>query len=163
MKRAYRAANTSPATARLTLRRPFAQSCGLKSTALPLKTLCHFGRTSAYPSLLQSHTFTTSCPLPTSNMSKSSKTPAVSADPPRWQLVSWQKKHEQYARIPHAWRLPSLPPSNVTNYTDIPRKCGILNNQEISITEEYDATALAEAIRARKLKCIDVTRAFCKV
>lgn len=82
---------------------------------------------------------------------------------PKWQLVSWQKKDEQYARIPHGWRLSSLPASHVTNYIDIPRKCGILSERELDITENYDATALAESIRTRKLKCIDVTRAFCKV
>jgi hypothetical protein len=82
---------------------------------------------------------------------------------PKWQLVSWQKKDEQYARIPPAWRLQSLPSAKVTNYMDIPRQCGILTKEELEITENYDATALADAIRSRKLKCIDVTRAFCKV
>lgn len=85
--------------------------------------------------------------------------------PPRWQVVAWQKKDEQYARIPSDWRIPHdrLPAPNVTNYLDIPRKCGLLNDEELRITEEYDATALAEAIRARKLKSVDVARAFCKV
>jgi amidase len=95
-------------------------------------------------------------------MSKS-KEPAALQSPAKWQLVSWQKKDEQYARIPHDWRLRNLPSQHVTNYIDIPRKCGLLSKEELSITEEYDATALADAIRARKLKCIDVTRAFCKV
>jgi amidase len=83
--------------------------------------------------------------------------------PAKWQLVSWQKRDEQQARIPHQWRLTSLPSSDVASYIDIPRKCGLLSEDELKITEQYDATALAEAIRSRKLKCIDVTRAFCKV
>jgi amidase len=95
-------------------------------------------------------------------MSKT-KTPSQPPGPAKWQLVLWQKKDEQYARIPHEWRLSSLPSPHVTNYTDIPRKCGLLSEAELKITEEYDATALAEAIRSRKLKCVDVTRAFCKV
>ncbi|KAF2442990.1 acetamidase [Karstenula rhodostoma CBS 690.94] len=84
--------------------------------------------------------------------------------PARWQLVAWQKKDEQYARIPSNWRIPHdrLPAANATNYLDIPRKCGILSEEELRITEGYDATALAEAIRARKLKSVDVARAFCK-
>jgi hypothetical protein len=95
-------------------------------------------------------------------MSKTKSEPQSQA-PAKWQLVSWQKKDEQYARIPHEWRLNSLPASHVTNYTDIPKKCGLLSDKELDITENYDATALADAIRTRKLKCIDVTRAFCKV
>jgi amidase len=83
--------------------------------------------------------------------------------PPKWQLIAWQKKDEQNARIPHHWRLKSLPGPDVTNYLDIPSKCGILSKEELKITDEYDATALAEAIQKKQLKCIDVTRAFCKV
>ncbi|KAJ4373397.1 hypothetical protein N0V83_003692 [Neocucurbitaria cava] len=82
--------------------------------------------------------------------------------PPKWQLIAWQKKDEQYARIPSEWRLDSLPAPNITNYADIPRQCGLLSKEELEITEQYDATGLADAIRGRKLKCVDVTRAFCK-
>lgn len=56
-----------------------------------------------------------------------------------------------------------MPSESVTNYTSIPRTCGLLDKEELEITEQYDAVALAEAIRTRKLKCVDVTRAFCKV
>ncbi|KAF1914810.1 amidase signature domain-containing protein [Ampelomyces quisqualis] len=94
-------------------------------------------------------------------MSKAKAKPQSQA-PPKWQLVSWQKKDEQHARIPHEWRLSSLPASHVTNFIHVPRKCGILSAKEINITENYDATALAEAVRSRKLKCIDITMAFCK-
>lgn len=82
---------------------------------------------------------------------------------PKWQSVSWQKKEKQLARIPNQWRLPQLPSSNIKNYLDIPRQCGLLTGKELEITENYDATALAEAIRDRKLTCVDVTTAFCKV
>jgi hypothetical protein len=85
--------------------------------------------------------------------------------PPKWQLVAWQKKDEQYARIPSDWRIPhdQLPAPKATNYLSIPSTCGILSNEELRITEKYDATALAEAIKSRKLKSVDVARAFCKV
>ncbi|KAF7681559.1 general amidase protein [Alternaria burnsii] len=79
-----------------------------------------------------------------------------------WQFVSKRKKEEQDGRIPKEWKLSSLPEANVKSYTDIPHKSGILTKKELDITENYDAVALAEAIKARKLMCIDVTRAFCK-
>lgn len=82
---------------------------------------------------------------------------------PKWQSVAWQKKDQQFARIPSQWRLPQLPPASVTNYLSIPRDCGLLTEKELNITENYDATALAKAIRERRLQCIDVTTAFCKV
>jgi amidase len=95
-------------------------------------------------------------------MSKT-KSPSPPEGPAKWQLVSWSKKDEQNARIPQEWRLSSLPSPSVTNYMAIPKSCGILSAEELKVTEEYDATALAQAIKSRKLKCIDVTRAFCKV
>lgn len=95
-------------------------------------------------------------------MSKSTGPPKPEL-PLKWQLVAWQKKDEQFARIPSEWRLHSLPSPETTNYVDIARKCGLLTPQELEITEEYDATALAEAIREKKLKCVHVAQAFCKV
>jgi amidase len=91
------------------------------------------------------------------------ESPSPPQGPAKWQLVSWSKKDEQYARIPQEWRVSSLPLPSVANYIDIPRNCGLLSAAELEITEEHDATALAQAIRSRKLKCIDVTTAFCKV
>ena len=91
-----------------------------------------------------------------------SKTQTDPKPTPRWQSVSWQKKDQQFTNIPSQWRLPQLPPASVTNYLNIPRECGLLNEKEVDITESYDATALAQAIRERKLTCVDVTTAFCK-
>lgn len=99
---------------------------------------------------------------PNSTMTKS-KTQSEPKPTPKWQAVSWQKKDQQFACIPSQWRLPQLPPSSVTNYLNIPRDSGLLTDKELEITEDYDATALAEAIRERKLSCIDVATAFCKV
>ncbi|KAJ4288467.1 hypothetical protein N0V90_011702 [Kalmusia sp. IMI 367209] len=84
--------------------------------------------------------------------------------PPKWQLISWQKKDEQYARIPSEWLIPSgkLPASGVTNYLDIPRKCGVLNEEELRLTERYDASGLGEAIGRQEVKSVDVVQAFCK-
>ncbi|KAL1592327.1 hypothetical protein SLS60_011404 [Paraconiothyrium brasiliense] len=85
--------------------------------------------------------------------------------PSKWQLVAWQKKDEQYARIPLDWRIPQdqLPTPEVTNYLGIPKKSGVLSEEELRLTESYDATALAEAMRERKVKSLDVVRAFCKL
>ena len=80
-----------------------------------------------------------------------------------WRSVSRRKKAEQNERIPKEWKLDALPGADVKSYVDIPRKSGLLTKEELDITERYDAVALAEAIRAKKLKCISVTRAFCKV
>jgi amidase len=82
---------------------------------------------------------------------------------PKWQSVAWQKKDQQFARIPNQWRLPQLPPSTVTNFLQVPRECGLLTEKELDITGHCDATALAQAIRERKFTCVDVTTAFCKV
>ncbi|KAF2714864.1 acetamidase [Pleomassaria siparia CBS 279.74] len=79
-----------------------------------------------------------------------------------WQLIVSRKKDEQRARIPSKWLLKSLPARDVISYVDIPRKCGVLSIEELHITEEYDATSLAEAIRNMKLKSVDVVTAFCK-
>ncbi|KAJ4340556.1 hypothetical protein N0V95_007480 [Ascochyta clinopodiicola] len=91
-----------------------------------------------------------------------SKTQADPSPTPKWQSVSWQKKDQQFACIPSQWRLPQPPPASVTNYLGVPRECGLLTEAELDITENYDATALARAIRERTLTCLGVTTAFCK-
>jgi len=78
-------------------------------------------------------------------------------------MIAWQKKDEQFSRIPSEWLLPSSPSPDTRTYVDVPRKCGLLSAEELRITEEYDAVALAEAIRERKHRSVDVARAFCKV
>jgi len=122
----------------------------------PLVTLVSFCPTSAQPQ----RPFSTRAPQQHQTRTMATSPPPM---PAKWQLVSWQKKDEQFNRIPAGWRLPRLPSKEVINYIDVPRKCGILSQQELHITEAYDATSLAEAIRKRELKCVDVARAFCKV
>ncbi|KAK3319023.1 amidase signature domain-containing protein [Apodospora peruviana] len=67
------------------------------------------------------------------------------------------------AKVPDELILPSSvtsnPPKNVTN---IPRECGLLSSEEIDITENYDAVALAEAIASKKLTAVAVATAFSK-
>ena len=67
------------------------------------------------------------------------------------------------AKIPKDLRLPSdvikNPPLDVT---EIPKTCGILSKDELTITEDYDAFSLAEVISKGKLSAVDVTTAFAK-
>ncbi|KAF2740838.1 amidase [Polyplosphaeria fusca] len=86
----------------------------------------------------------------------------MATSPEAWQLASWAKKDEQRARIPIDWLLKDSPSPQSTNYLDVPRKCGLLSADELRITEDHDATGLAEAIKSRKLKSVDVVKAFCK-
>lgn len=81
----------------------------------------------------------------------------------RLQAVAQRKQDERLQRIPPEWRLAKLPPAHVKNYVDIPRSCGLLSKQDLRITEDFDATSLAEAISKGELSCVQVAEAFCKV
>ena len=59
---------------------------------------------------------------------------------------------EEFARkVPEEFYIPQhiadTPPRDVTG---TPRSCGILSEEELEITENYDAVGLAKAIAARK-------------
>jgi amidase len=66
-------------------------------------------------------------------------------------------------KIPTEYLLPeeiiNSPPIDVSK---IPSTCGILTAQELEITENHDATSLAEAIAAKKYTAVAVATAFCK-
>lgn len=66
-------------------------------------------------------------------------------------------------KVPKELRLPrkllNNPPQNVTQ---ISRECGILSKKELEITENYDATALRDAISDGKLTSVAVATAFGK-
>ncbi|KAH6643515.1 amidase signature domain-containing protein [Boeremia exigua] len=71
---------------------------------------------------------------------------------------------KEFARkVPSELLLPSElitnPPNDVTN---IPRTCGVLTDQEIEVTESYDAVALADVVASRRLTAVEVTTAFAK-
>lgn len=67
------------------------------------------------------------------------------------------------ANVPEDLRIPQAvidnPPRDVTG---LPRDLGILTPEELEITENYDAVALAAAIAARKLTAVAVATAFSK-
>ena len=66
-------------------------------------------------------------------------------------------------RVPVEYHIPKRyidnPPRDVTS---IPTTCGILTDEEIEITENYDAVGLANAIATRKYTAVQVTKAFSK-
>ncbi|KAG8673833.1 hypothetical protein FPOAC2_07339 [Fusarium poae] len=67
------------------------------------------------------------------------------------------------AKVPSEYHLPASlianPPLNVSG---IPASCGILTEEEIRITEDYDAVALLEQLAQRKLSAVTVATAFAK-
>lgn len=86
--------------------------------------------------------------------------------PEPWQSVSQNKQAEAAAKIPPAWRLPLEFTQNISetasiNVIDVPRRCGLLTDKQLDITENHDATALLQKIHAREFSCFEVTEAFC--
>ncbi|KAJ4250116.1 hypothetical protein NW762_011926 [Fusarium torreyae] len=71
--------------------------------------------------------------------------------------------HAFHAKVPLEYHLPpeliANPPNNVSG---IPASCGILTEEEIRITENYDAISLTEALRFRKYTAVSVATAFAK-
>ena len=82
--------------------------------------------------------------------------------PDTWRSIRDRKQAEQKSRIPHAWLLPSSSSSQTKNVLDIPRQCGVLTKQEVSITEDYDASGLLVELAQGRLKSKVVVQAFCK-
>ncbi|KAL7919129.1 amidase [Trichoderma austrokoningii] len=66
-------------------------------------------------------------------------------------------------KVPGDFRLsPDIINNAPRDVTSIPRQCGLLSAEEIKITENYDATALAALIRGKKLTSVAVATAFAK-
>lgn len=86
---------------------------------------------------------------------------------PEWQGKAERKRAEAAAKIPMEWRLPdeildTISQNSTRSVIDVPRKCGLLTKQEISITEDSDATDLLELLASGALTSVAVTTAFCK-
>lgn len=81
-------------------------------------------------------------------------------DPPAWQHVAATRRSLIESKIPPEWRVPEeLLQSK--NLVDLPRKCGIMTEQELSITE-LSAVEIVSAIQTNKISAVDTTTAFCK-
>lgn len=80
-----------------------------------------------------------------------------------WQAKAAAKAAEAKAKIPAEWLLPEgLVSDDQLNVLDVPRTCGILTPEELSITEDHDATALRDKLAKGELTAFQVTVAFCK-
>ena len=82
-----------------------------------------------------------------------------------WQDIAASKRKAAYDLIPESWRLPKsmIPaPTKAVSVMKIPRKCGILSEAELDITENYDAVALVEKLASKQLSARDVITAFSK-
>ncbi|KAK3725527.1 hypothetical protein LTR37_000497 [Vermiconidia calcicola] len=79
-----------------------------------------------------------------------------------WESIASRKQEERTSRIPKEWTLPSSIDQNRHNVLGVPRESGILTEDELRLTENYDATALLSGLSTGLLKSIDVVTAFCK-
>ncbi|KAL9063453.1 MAG: hypothetical protein Q9157_008237, partial [Trypethelium eluteriae] len=82
--------------------------------------------------------------------------------PETWQDVAKRKQDERTLNIPKEWLLSSKPSPNLNAVIDVPRRCGILHENELAITEKYDATDLVKKLANRELSSEEVVTAFCK-
>jgi len=79
-----------------------------------------------------------------------------------WKAIAERKQAERQSRIPSAWLLKTPPSTSTLDVRYVPQASGILTSDELYITEKYDATSLAEAIRSRAHTAEEVAIAFCK-
>ncbi|EOD46241.1 Amidase [Neofusicoccum parvum] len=84
-----------------------------------------------------------------------------------WQTRAAEKRAANLAKIPAEWRLPEATlkgiheESNVS-VLDLPRSSGLLTEEELHITEDFDATGLFEQLSTGALTAQAVASAFCK-
>lgn len=82
---------------------------------------------------------------------------------PKWLELCNYKQAERERSIPAEWRIPaSRLSTEKKNLLDVPETCGILTEDEIKITSEFNAIELLEQIKSGKLSSEAVTIAFCK-
>jgi amidase len=86
----------------------------------------------------------------------------MSSEMKNYKILAAEKKAQQWEKIPSSWRLSSDEFNTTTNVMDVPLTCGLLDETEIKITGDYDATALLEKLKAGTWTVEQVTMAFCK-
>ncbi|KAI4518655.1 amidase [Schizophyllum commune Loenen D] len=84
----------------------------------------------------------------------------IESEEQRRKLV--EKDLRQAPSIPKEWLLEKLPPADQHNVIDSPRVCGLLNEQELEITETDDVSVIVKNLSAGIWSAVDVTTAFCK-
>lgn len=86
---------------------------------------------------------------------------------PEWMRKAEEKRVEVATNIPSEWRLPqtildNIADGSIDNVLDVPRRCAILSEAEISLTEDYDASELVSKLAASQISSYELTLAFCK-
>ncbi|WBW75118.1 fatty-acid amide hydrolase [Schizosaccharomyces osmophilus] len=79
-----------------------------------------------------------------------------------WQTISAQYCANRDSTIPPSMKLKSDPPKDMLNVTNVPKTCGLLSPKELELTENYDATGLADLIKEHKTTSKELVVAFCK-
>ncbi|KUJ21215.1 amidase [Mollisia scopiformis] len=79
-----------------------------------------------------------------------------------WQQRCARKRAARDDLIPKSWLVPELMKSQSSNLLEVPTTCGVLTEQEIRITTDYDAVGIVAAIRDTTFTAEEVTTAFCK-
>jgi len=79
---------------------------------------------------------------------------------PHWTQLVAEKKQRQLKSIPQDW-LVSPPPDSTLDVTGFPESCGLLNAQDIEITNT-PTEALLEKLARGTWSAVDVTTAFYK-
>lgn len=81
-----------------------------------------------------------------------------------WQDLVAEKRRECSQKIPREWILSaeqlSVPP-HLLEY-DLPRRCGLLSDFELDLTENFTAEQLLVKLGSGNVSSLDVTTAFCK-
>ncbi|KFY42611.1 hypothetical protein V495_04429 [Pseudogymnoascus sp. VKM F-4514 (FW-929)] len=72
-----------------------------------------------------------------------------------WQSIGAKKRAEQDRAILSEWKLKSLPPTSQLDVRSIPSTCGILTEDEISITEDHDAYSLLDGLHGQTFTSVE--------
>ena len=81
-----------------------------------------------------------------------------------WQDLVAEKRRECAQKIPREWTLSAEQlsvPHRLLEY-DLPRRCGLLSELELDLTENFTAEQLLVKLASGNVRSLDVTTAFCK-
>ncbi len=79
-----------------------------------------------------------------------------------YRSIAADKQRRRQAQIPEAWLIDVERYCDQTNLLQVPVTCGILDEVEVSITSDHDATAVLDKIARGVWSVERVTVAFCK-
>ncbi|KAK7994338.1 hypothetical protein PG991_015926 [Apiospora marii] len=79
-----------------------------------------------------------------------------------YKIIAAEKVSQRSSKIPKDWLIPTESFKDATHLLNIPTSCEILDEVEIEITSDYDATALIGKLQAGDFSAEQVAVAFCK-